>query len=176
MSETIREVPVRYKTTDGVEHTTKEAAERRQQLLDAEGEYEKARERYERVLAMSQFTADGEPFRFGVRDYWHLRYVYGEGLPRLERIDFGYQTKVQLGGDRLELVVHEPVPDSWNTFRSRSYRISDLYAHQRVAEAAVLVKQLEWVEHELADNPRLAEALVDSLVASAKTSAEEGRP
>lgn len=76
-----------YKTTDGREFSGEESAKRHEELIEAENNFNKAKEVLARRLFETQFTADGVPFDFKNWKYYYVR----EGFwsrPSIEEISF----------------------------------------------------------------------------------------
>lgn len=150
-----------YKSKDGTEHETADAAARHNKLLVATQELREAADRVRKCLGATALTADGEPFDMShSRDYWCLHQAW-PGMPRLEKVWFWPHNCLDVETDRENggIMLRDSRSDER---RQRVYRVSELYADERNARAALLAACKE----------RLAE-LTDEV---AKMEATEGQP
>lgn len=154
----VREVAVRYKTTDGREHETKEDAERAQALIDAEHAYEQAKRAFETALGQSVRTADGKPFRFGYLTSWYIVQWAYNAPPRVVEVTASwYDRDVVLEDGRVRVRVWDRQNDG--TYRRRDYLIGEIYAERRNAEKEASKERAEWLRSTLKDFPDLRDAL-----------------
>lgn len=138
----VTEIPTKYSASDGREFNTQDEAERHEQFIVAQKEYETARNRFGRLLAETQLTADGKPFRFDAfKRYWHVTAGWS-GMPALSEVRFdgwNYQFDVS---DRF--VIRQDEGRDGNQ-RWVEYRIDVLYANYPKAERALLAAQEKWL-------------------------------
>lgn len=149
----VTEVPARFLTTDGRDHTTKADADAHQRLLDARDSYDRAGRLFEQELAKTEKTADGFPFKLGIyRRYYFI--VFGNAGPMLREVEVNTDTRVQMADGRPEVVTYQQDHRSGGPFyRIARYRISDLYWQEHAARRAMAEDQVSFWVGKLQDLP-----------------------
>jgi hypothetical protein len=142
----VKEVPARFKASDGEEFGTKKEAQQHEELIKAREAYEEARRNLGRLLARREKTADGRPFDFSIlHDYYYITEGWA-GMPELTRVNFdGWNFRWSECDDRFEIqrqVEHRNGRD-W-----ASYNIGELYWFEDNAEKALLAKREEWLKEQ----------------------------
>lgn len=128
----VKEVPQRFKTTDGVEFATKAEAERHQAVVDANQQFEKAQRQLALATIESYKTADGQPFEFSLFvDYYLV--VEGIGWPSLHTVSFmrSYSLRFKPEEDGVLSFYEE------HGRASRYGRVSELYRCPMAAKRAL---------------------------------------
>lgn len=143
----IRTKPQTYKTSDGAEFEDKDAAERRQKLLDLQAQFETAKGAFAAALGETQLTADGAVFRWEQWHYWHLTGFGGESM--VEELSFyGWDAAV------IDGVLHLTEYPSGNRKERRVFKIQELYSAERAANVE-LVRQLELHQKRIGDRVKV---------------------
>lgn len=139
---TVTKTTPMFKTSDGQEFDDEDAAQRHEEFIEAKKDYEAARQRWTRVLAESQTTADGHPFDFSMmRDYWFVTRWIG-AMPSLQAVSF-YIHNCDVN-DNDEGSIHQ-LRDSGRDGTWIKYRISELYLSKTEATKALVVAQKEHI-------------------------------
>ena len=142
----VTKAPEQFKTSDGQKFDTIEEAERHEVLITAREQYNQGRRAFNRALAMTQKTADGELFDFGIfRDYYYITPGWS-GCPALQAVNFlGWNYEVEDNDD-------VKISKERDSDRQRiSYPIKDLYRHKRKAEIALVAAQEAWLAEQAAE-------------------------
>lgn len=138
----VKKKPESFVSCDGQEFATEADAESHDAVVKAVREFDIARDRLGEALANATKTADGELFELRRWRSYHLLYLFGNFGPCLRKIDFGWGTKVALGGsdnERVELVLTENNKDV-------HYAIDELYSVEANAKAALAQAIREHIE------------------------------
>lgn len=121
-----------FKANDGSEHKTAAAAERHDKLLAAGQKLNEAARAYERAIAGTVQTADGQPFDFERRgDYWCVRDAWGQPPSVFEIHIYPHNTNVDFDGHEARPVVRFYQNSQYVTFP-----INELYSTKAAAELA----------------------------------------
>jgi hypothetical protein len=92
----VRQSKPKFVASDGEKFDSQEDAERYDLLIEAKRVFDSAKRSYDRALARSQKTADGEPFE-GFDTHWHVGWFRGEA--RCCRVSFyEYELRVETDG------------------------------------------------------------------------------
>lgn len=141
----IQQTAPMYRTTDGQEFASQADAERHEALSTAKRDYENASAVYDRLLAESQFTADGHPFRVSVL---HTYYYVTNGLsgaPAVGTVAF-FCRNFYLGSDDEVTITQQE-----DGKRDRTFWFKQLYARRENAERAQLAEFETWLEERHAE-------------------------
>jgi hypothetical protein len=126
-------------TAHGREFDKKEDAERYDALETARQGFDDAREKYDKLLAQSQRTADGQRFELGrYGDYWFIVNVLS--FPDLRRVAF-YGWNLQAREDKAGVSIREPRGDGGR--EDHWFPIKELYADESEARKALAAAQAE---------------------------------
>jgi hypothetical protein len=147
--------PEEYRCTDGQTYSKKEDAERHEELIAAQREFESARRKFGQLLARTQKTADGETFDFRSLGYFFVSEPY-LSLPRIHRVSFDFWHFEFDHEDKFQ--IRQKDEDGV----TRSYSIDKLYRDEENAKVALLAAQEEWLAMQV--------EIIDSLKKSLKTS------
>lgn len=132
----VRPVPAKFAAEDGEEFDTVEEAALHDQLITARREYDEARQKWSRAVAVTQKTADGELFDFGsiFRSYYFVTEGYFS-MPEVKEVSFlGWNFE---NGNNDDVIITRFTDDR----RIESFAIKDLYTDKRKAEEACLEAQ-----------------------------------
>lgn len=113
----------KFIASDGQKFDDQESAERYDSLIEAKRNFETAKASYNRALAKSQKTADGEPFE-GFGDHYFVGWLQGE--VRFQRVSF-YEYDLQVETDGT--IKMKPYG-----FKDVYLPISELYRYERNAK------------------------------------------
>lgn len=142
----IEEVPVNFKTSDGLGFADIGAATRHQAVLDAMGQLQEAQRAWEIALANEQLTADGQPFSWRHDEYWWLA-APCLGLSTLGTVRFYYDSRVEL-----DLCGHVCIRRPGDADKMKVvFRVGQLYANRKAALRALLEQQemeLRWQQED----------------------------
>lgn len=143
----VKTTPVQYES-NGRKFKTETEAKRFDAICTAREELECAQRKFQRVLAESAKTADGEPFRFGVFcDYWHVFKPWNT-MPRLEKFCYMCLSwSVKEDGETIQIREDENA----DPHKRRYIDIAELYASETVGRKALIVAQEEWLEERMED-------------------------
>jgi len=119
----VKQTTPKFVTSDGTKFDDKAAAERYEELIEAKRMFQQAKATYDRLLATTQKTADGEPFT-GFSDYWHVGWYSGE--LRCWRVSF-YEYAIQISDDGTISIKPYGAKDCY-------LNIGELYQHERNAK------------------------------------------
>jgi len=160
-----------FKTRDGCEHSSIEAAELREAMLNARDEFERAAQKLSAHILEGAQTADGHQVECGLRDYWYLHSNYGS-MPRLERVTlWRHRITVAVDGPTPAMcILCERLDDSGSALKGRerflSIEVSRLYRNEEDAQRALVAlsrkrlqefaAEIAEVEKRLAPKPRKA--------------------
>lgn len=134
-----RKKPELFVAEDGKEFESEEEADRHNLLIAADRAFQSARKQYDRVLAESQMTADGEPFRaVAAADYWYVKDVFC--WPELHCVSFYLSNFALNEHGQIELLEYHGRNHDLSV---RHFRIADLYARDRNAKRALLKARTE---------------------------------
>jgi len=143
--------PTTYQASDGKEFDNEEEAKLHDELVTARTEYDEARHRFSRAVALTQKTADGELFDFKSGDYWFVTDYYNQE-PRLKRVHFiGWNFEVTEYSDGVEISQEET--DGNNHSSRYHYPINKLYADKSRATYSLINALDAWI----AEQRRMAE-------------------
>lgn len=135
----VTETPVMYQSSDGQEFDNQAVAEKHEQFLTARKEYERAQAVYGKLIAESQTTMDGEPFKYNMwHDYWRIVRIWGH-IPQIEKIDFHMPNYSVDGFDRVS------IHNGYASGGRGPYLVGELYFHKKNAQAALLVAIDEYI-------------------------------
>jgi hypothetical protein len=135
----IKKVPQKFETSDGQEFDNEKDALLHQKMIDTRNNYKTALREFCSLLAETQKTADGEPFKLGLRSYYVIRHNW-PGLPVIQRVDFGvrFWQEYSLDEDnRVTLIVR----DYERQREQNEYRTEELYLSEKAAKKALLAAQ-----------------------------------
>lgn len=119
-----------FKARDDSEHTSAEAAERHNKLLDATETFRRAADMVCKYLGETAVTADGHPFDMSRSGFYWLVRKSLMGLPALGQVwIWPHNCYIETDDGRL-------VYRSYEHGGYVTYRISDLYVSERAARRA----------------------------------------
>ena len=137
--------PAVFETRDGAEFETEAEAERHEALCDAVDGLREAQAKLGKALSATMRTADGELFDPSNRHRYYYVNSYWRGEPRLEEIEFWYDTRFTLDGpdnERIRIIVPGTRWGSHGKEGEREFTVAELYYHKKNAHAA-MVKVLD---------------------------------
>lgn len=142
----VKQVPVKYEASDGQEFDTEEEAQTHDDLIKARAEYDTARQNFNRVLARSQKTADGEEFDFSLfRTYYYVTGHY-DRMPWLKSVSFlGWNFEISEHDDIIEISQNEGEMGREHRY---PYPINKLWVDKRKANEALINALHSWLDEQ----------------------------
>lgn len=139
-----------YKASDGSEHATEDAADRRSVLVEAQRQFESAAKAVSRSLGATAMTADGEPFEMGGwASYWYVSPGWG-GMPQLlQKRCYSFDAEVRLD-HREECLILRCLEGEGSRREYRDYEINTLYKSEQKAREALVKACDEWLAEQTA--------------------------
>ena len=142
----VKKVPGTYAASDGQEFDDEEEAKRHDELITARQEYDDARKKFNRVLAQTQKTADGETFDFGLFTSYYYITDYYYTQPSLKHVNFlGWNFEIDEHDDSVEISQAEGETGREHRF---SCKISRLYVSKKRAEIALINALESWLDEQ----------------------------